>query len=383
MEEGDAAKARAAFDQVTQAHARSDAAPGAYYYLGLLTLNRATTPPEIEDALAQFARVETLYPREHLGAARARGPGARAPARGALRGGERPQPPGLARVPRLRRGRRAPSTRSAARWRSRASRARRWRSSSRSATASRRAPGPSPRSSAHRALPAVRRRRSPRSRWTRLSRPAPATCSRTCARCSMAPSGALWIASDKTKSAIPIDAAGKLGAGLHRRGPAHARRCRRQASSCWPSRTAVRVGPKDIRSFTTPPEKPGAPPKPVDKILAAALTPGGAVLVSDEEREAILRYDAQGRVPGHLPRRPRRGQAQGDAHPAGRRGRDRDARPGREDGPGLGRDRPPAAQRRARRPQAPGGRRGRPFPQPLRGRRGGRGPGVQRCRASC
>ena len=60
--EGDAAKARAAFDQVTKQHARSDAAPGAYYYLGLLTLNRATTAPEIEDALAQFARVETLYP---------------------------------------------------------------------------------------------------------------------------------------------------------------------------------------------------------------------------------------------------------------------------------------------------------------------------------
>ena len=32
--EGDAAKARAAFEQVTKQHARSDAAPGAYYYQG-------------------------------------------------------------------------------------------------------------------------------------------------------------------------------------------------------------------------------------------------------------------------------------------------------------------------------------------------------------
>ena len=60
--ESDPAKARAAFEQVTKQHARDEAAPGAYYYQGLLTLNRATTAPEIEDALAQFARVETLYP---------------------------------------------------------------------------------------------------------------------------------------------------------------------------------------------------------------------------------------------------------------------------------------------------------------------------------
>ena len=61
--ENDPAKARAAFEQVTKQHARSDAAPGAYYYMGMLTLNRAIAPAEIEDALAQFARVETLYPR--------------------------------------------------------------------------------------------------------------------------------------------------------------------------------------------------------------------------------------------------------------------------------------------------------------------------------
>ena len=42
-------------------------------------------------------------------------------------------------------------------------------------------------------------------------------------------------------------------------------------------------------------------PKPVDKILAAAVTPGGAILVSDEEREAILRYDAKGQYLGVFP----------------------------------------------------------------------------------
>ena len=76
--------------------------------------------------------------------------GARAPSRGPLRRGERPQPPRRRSSTRPPTRRRAPSTRSAARSRSRASRGSRWRSSSRSATASRRATGPSPRCSAPR-----------------------------------------------------------------------------------------------------------------------------------------------------------------------------------------------------------------------------------------
>ena len=47
--EGDAEKARAAFEQVTKQYARSDAAPGAYHNLGLLTLQRATTPAETDE----------------------------------------------------------------------------------------------------------------------------------------------------------------------------------------------------------------------------------------------------------------------------------------------------------------------------------------------
>jgi DNA-binding beta-propeller fold protein YncE len=65
--------------------------------------------------------------------------------------------------------------------------------------------------------------------------------------------------------------------------------------------SAVRVGPKDIRTYSTPPEKPGAAPKPVEKMLAAAITPGGAVLVSDEEREKVLRFDGKGQQLGTFP----------------------------------------------------------------------------------
>src|SRR5262249_14897199 len=61
--ESDPAKAKAAFEQVAKQYPQSPGAPGAYYYLGLLNLNRATTNADLDDALAQFTRVQSLYPR--------------------------------------------------------------------------------------------------------------------------------------------------------------------------------------------------------------------------------------------------------------------------------------------------------------------------------
>jgi TolA-binding protein len=60
--DGDVDKARASFEQVAKQFPQSDSAPGAYYYLGLMTLNRALSPAELDDALAQFSRLLTLYP---------------------------------------------------------------------------------------------------------------------------------------------------------------------------------------------------------------------------------------------------------------------------------------------------------------------------------
>jgi sugar lactone lactonase YvrE len=116
----------------------------------------------------------------------------------------------------------------------------------------------------------------------------------------MAPTGSLWVASDKTRSASPIEPSGKLGPGF----TAEDLRTLTLSPSgdvIVASRGAVRFGARDIRTYTTPPEKPGALPKPVDKILAAALTPGGVVLVSDEDREAVLRYDGKGEYLGTFP----------------------------------------------------------------------------------
>ncbi len=299
MEEGDAAKARAAFDQVTQAHARSEAAPGAYYYLGLLTLNRATTTPEIEDALAQFARVETLYPTS-IWVPRA----IAAQALAHRRAGRYAEASDLNRRVSLE----YPASDAAA--------GAQYEIGHALALAGQ----------ARQAMEEFQqvRNRFPDSPWaepalqrtTALYRlfgaqkpafaPDPAFAAgagdvlKDVRALQMAPTGALWIASDKTKSAVPIEAGGKMGAGLSAVDP-RTLSLTAKGELVLATRTAVRVGPKDIRSFTTPPEKPGAPPKPVDKILAAALTPGGVVLVSDEEREAILRYDAKGEYQGTFP----------------------------------------------------------------------------------
>ncbi len=299
MEGGDTAKARAAFDQVTQAHARSEAAPGAYYYLGMLTLQRATTAPEIEDALAQFARVETLYPTSDWVP--------RAIAAQALahrRAGRYAEASDLNRRVSLE----YPASDAAAGAQYEIGRALALAGEPRTAMEE---------------FQAVRNR-FPDSAWaepalqrtTALYRlfgaakpafaPDPAFAAgagdvlKDVRALLVAPTGALWIASDKTKSAVPIEAGGKLGAGLSAIDP-RTLSLTAKGELVLASRTAVRVGANDIRSFTTPPEKPGAPPKPVDKILAAALTPGGAVLVSDEEREAILRYDGKNEYQGTFP----------------------------------------------------------------------------------
>lgn len=295
----DKAKARAAFEQVTKQHARSDAAPGAYYYMGLLTLNHATTAAEIEDALAQFARVETLYPNsEWVPRALA------AQALAHRRAGRYPEATDLNRRVALE----YPASDAAASAQYELGRAFALQGQPQLAMEE---------------FQQVRNRFGA-SAWAEPAlmritalyrlfgggRPAFSLDAGFSAGSGdvvkdvrallVVPSGELWIASDKTRSAIPIDAAGKLGPGLSAQDP---RTLSLSAAGevILASRGAIRIGPRDIRSFTTPPEKEGAQPKPVDKILAAVLSPGGFVLVSDEDREAILRYDGKGEYQGVFP----------------------------------------------------------------------------------
>jgi TolA-binding protein len=297
--EGDFAKARAAFEQVTKEHARSDAAPGAYCQLGRLTLARANSPAEIEDALAQFARVETLYPHSEW-------------------------------VPRALQAS-ATALRRAGRYAEAADRNRRVSLEFPASDAA--APAQfeigyalalqgEPRQAMEEFQQV--RNRFPQSEWaqpaleraTALYRlfgepkptfgadPAFAITGGEALKSVRAllsvPGGGLWLASDKTGSAVMFDASSKIATSLVAPDPRSLSQGPR-GEVVFAARTAVRIGPKDIRSFTTPPEKPGAAAKPVDHVLAAALTPGGSLLVSDEEREKVLRFDGKGQLLGTFP----------------------------------------------------------------------------------
>lgn len=57
----DLARARQAFEQVATRYPQGDAAPGAYYFLGWISLTQATTVAELDDALAQLLRVQRVY----------------------------------------------------------------------------------------------------------------------------------------------------------------------------------------------------------------------------------------------------------------------------------------------------------------------------------
>jgi outer membrane protein assembly factor BamD (BamD/ComL family) len=297
--EGDTEKARAAFETVTKQYPRSDAAPGAYHNLGLLALQRATTPAEIDDALAQFARVETLYPHS-------------------------PWVPRSLQASAL-------AHRRAGRYAEAAEINRRVSLEYPASDAAAPAQYEIGQALALQGQPRLAmeefqqvRNRFPQSPWaqpaleriTALYRlfggPKPAFALdagfslaagdvlKDVRALAIDAAGTLWIASNKTKSTVPFDASGKAGPSLSAE-DARALSLTPAGEVVLATRNAVRLGAKDIRSFTTPPDKPGSSPKPVDQILAAAVTPGAATLVSDEDRGAILRYDAKGQYLGTFP----------------------------------------------------------------------------------
>lgn len=296
----DPEKARAAFEQVTREHARSDAAPGAYHHLGLLTLSRAASAAELEDALAQFQRVETLYPRSPWV------PRALQASAVALRkAGRYDESVDLNRRVALE----YPASDAAAIAQYEIGHAFALQGQARQAMEE---------------YQQVRNR-FPESPWAERALERTTALYRLFGGAkpvfkqdssfsvgggevlkdvralAVGPDGTLWIASEKTKSAVPFGGSGRPGQSLFVQEP--------RALSLTPggeivlaAETAVRIG-KDIRSFTTPSEKPGGAPEPVEKILAAALTPGGVLLVSDDKRDRILRYDADGRYLGTFPDR--------------------------------------------------------------------------------
>jgi TolA-binding protein len=299
--EGDVEKARSSFDQVAKQFPQSDAAPGAYYWLGYLTMSRASGPAELDDALAQFTRVQNLYPRSTEWVSKA------LYASGLVhrKAGRLAEAVDLSRQVSLE----YPSSEAAPAAQFQIGHC----------LALKGEPRP-----AMEEFQQVRNR-FPESEWAaraleritalyRLygyAKPAFALDTGYAAGAGdllkdvrailMTPAGTLWIASDKTRTAVPIDPSGKPGPGL----PGEDLR----SLSLSPlgeiivaARLAVRFGPKDLRSYAIPSDKPGVP-EALDKILAATVTPGGSILVSDEKRKKVYRYNAKQEYQGLFPER--------------------------------------------------------------------------------
>ena len=288
-------RAREAFEQVTKRYPQSDGAPGAYYYLGMVILSRAAAPAEVEDALAQFARVQRLYP------------------------GSEWVPKALyASATAHRKAGRLPEAVDAGR------RVFLEYPNSEAAPAAHFEVGHvlalmgEPRQ-AMEEYQQIRNRFgggewAPRAldRITALYRlygsGKPAFVAdagyavgagdvlKDVRALLMTPARTLWIASDKVKAVIPFSPEGKMGPGI----PGVDLGSLTLAPSgevVAAARLGVRLGPRDVRSYAIPTDKPGVP-EPLERIQAAVVTPGGVVLVADGKKKRIFRFDPKQQFQG-------------------------------------------------------------------------------------
>jgi TolA-binding protein len=288
---GEADKAREAFEQVAQRYPQSDGAPGAYYHLGRLTLERATTAAELDDALAQFTRVSRLYPRSPWVARALFGT-----ALAHRKAGRLPDALDAARRVTLE----YPSSEATPEAHFQAGHLLALMGEPRQAMEE---------------FQRIRNR-FPSSDW------APRALDRTTAlyrlfgsgkpvfqldvsyqigagdtlkdvrAILMTPARTLWVASDKARAAVPFGPDGKV-AGGHGGADLRSLSLGARGEVVISTRTAVRVSPRDVLTFSIPTDKPGQP-EPLEKIEAALLTPGGALLVSDGKRKRVYRFDRKG-----------------------------------------------------------------------------------------
>src|SRR5262249_20547384 len=288
--DGDVAKPRDAFEQVTKRFPQSDGAPGAYYYLGRLTMERATSAADLDDALAQFARVQRLYPRSEWV----------------------PRALYATALAHRKSGKLAEATDDA-------------RRVALEHPSSDAAPAAQFELAQDLALsgefrPAMEEFQQVRNRYAD-SEWAPRALDRITALYRlygtgkpvfaadpaysvgagdtlkdvrgivMTPARTLWVASDKVKSAVPFGPDGKMGPSLSGEDL--------QGLTLAPSgdlvvvaARAVRFGPKNLQTFAIPGNKPGET-EPLEKLAAAVVTQAGSVLVADEKKKKVYRFDGR------------------------------------------------------------------------------------------
>lgn len=296
--EQNAEKARASFDAIAKRFPQSDSAPGAYYYLGLLALRNARGPADLEDALAQFTRVQRLYPKSEWVPRALHAAGLVQRRAGNLEEAVESQ---------RRVSLEHPSSDAAAEAQFEIGHclallgegARAMEEFQQVRNRFPEAPV------AAQALDRV----TMLWRLTQGGRPSfdldtaftvgGGEVLKDVRALLMTPARTLWIASDKTKSVVPFDAKGTMGPGF-------AVEDVRQLSLSpagelvVASRLAARFGPRDLRSFALPGDKPGET-QPLDRLSAVLALPGGDTLVADEKRKRVYRFGRNGEPKGSFP----------------------------------------------------------------------------------
>jgi TolA-binding protein len=296
--EGDTEKARASFEEVAKKYPQSDGAPGAYYYLGYLTMTRASTTAELDDALAQFTRVQNLYPGSDWVPKALYASGLVHRKAGRLSEAVETE---------RRVSLEYPSSEAAPEAQFQIGQCLALMGEPRLAMEEfqqvrNRFPDGAAATQALDRLTALYRlygTGKPTFAYDAGYSIGAGDVLKDVRALLMTPAGTLWIVSDKTKSAVSIEPGGKTGASL---GGEDLRSISisPRGETLVASKTAVRFGPKDIKTFAIPSDKPGVP-EPLEKILAATITQGGSVLVSDEKRKKVYRYDAKLEYKGTFP----------------------------------------------------------------------------------
>jgi TolA-binding protein len=297
--DGDLEKARQSFEHVTKSYPQSDGAPGAYYWLGRLTLSRATSPAELDDALAQFTRVQRLYSRSDWVPMALYASGLVHRKAGRLQDAIEIERRVTLEYPH-----------------------------SEAAAAAQFEIGQSYALLGEPKLAMEEfqqvRNRFPDSAWAvsaldrttalyRLYGTGKASFTldasyslgtgemlKDVTALLIAPDRTYWLASEKVKSVFHLSPEGKVLSSLAAESP-RTLVLSPKGDIVAAVRTAVRIGGKDIKTFAVPSDEAGKPPEMLEKIEAAIVLPGGATLVSDHKRHRVYRYDDQYKFLGTFP----------------------------------------------------------------------------------
>ena len=284
--EGEVEKARASFESVAKRFPQSDSAPGAYHYLGLLTLDKAKGAAELDDALAQFTRVQRLYPKSEWVPRSLSATGLVHRKAGRLSDAVEMQ---------RRVALEYPTSDAAVSAEFQVGHCLALLGEARAAME---------------AFQQVRNHHAD-SEWAaraleritalyRLSEGArpffgldasfsvgSGDVTKDVHAILMTPARTLWIASNKVKAAVPYDKDAKMGASLAAEDPRSLGLTPR-GEVIVAARLAARFG-KELKSFAVPGNKPGEL-EPLDRISAALMLPAGDVLVADEKKKHVYRY---------------------------------------------------------------------------------------------